>query len=85
MSIETRSFGHLANKVERCAGSSRAAQRFALVDSKEHLPRYCDEFSFRWNNRQLDSGERFVAALKTAEGKRLMCRRPKNLSDGGCP
>jgi transposase-like protein len=28
--------------------------------SKEHLPRYCDEFSFRWNNRKLNSGERFV-------------------------
>lgn len=50
--------------------------------SKEHLPRYCDEFSFRWNNRQLNSGERFVTALKQAEGKRLMYRRPKNLPPG---
>jgi transposase-like protein len=51
--------------------------------SKEHLPRYCDEFSFRWKNRTLNSGERFVAGLKQAEGKRLMYRRPKNLKDGG--
>jgi transposase-like protein len=44
--------------------------------SKEHLPRYCDEFSFRWNNRELNSGERFVAGLKRTEGKRLMYKQP---------
>jgi len=44
--------------------------------SKEHLPRYCDEFSFRWNHRDLNSGERFVAGLQRAEGKRLMYRQP---------
>jgi hypothetical protein len=44
--------------------------------SKEHLPRYCDEFSFRWNNRGLNSGERFVLGLQKAEGKRLMYKKP---------
>jgi transposase-like protein len=44
--------------------------------SKEHLPRYCDEFSFRWNNRHLNSGERFVTGLKKAEGKRLTYKMP---------
>lgn len=39
--------------------------------SKEHLPRYCDEFSFRWNTRKLTDGARFVAALAATEGKRL--------------
>jgi transposase-like protein len=44
--------------------------------SKEHLPRYCDEFSFRWNNRHLNSGERLVEGLKKVEGKRLMYKQP---------
>jgi transposase-like protein len=39
--------------------------------AKEHLPRYCDEFSFRWNHRELNPGERFVAGLKKSTGKRL--------------
>jgi len=40
--------------------------------SKEHLHRYCDEFSFRWNKRRLNDGERLVAAVQQAEGKRLL-------------
>jgi transposase-like protein len=42
--------------------------------SKQHLHRYCDEFSFRWNLRKVTDGERMVAAIKGAEGKRLMYR-----------
>jgi transposase-like protein len=40
--------------------------------SREHLHRYCDEFSFRWNTRRMNDGERVVAAIKNAEGKRLL-------------
>jgi transposase-like protein len=40
--------------------------------SKEHLHRYCDEFAFRWNTRRLNDGERLVAAVKNADGKRLL-------------
>jgi transposase-like protein len=40
--------------------------------SREHLHRYCDEFSFRWNTRFLNDGERIVAAIKNSEGKRLI-------------
>ena len=40
--------------------------------SREHLGRYCDEFSFRWNNRKVTDGERTIAAIRGAEGKRLM-------------
>lgn len=40
--------------------------------SKEHLHRYCDEFSFRWNTRQLNDGQRVTAAIKNADGKRLL-------------
>ena len=40
--------------------------------SKEHLHRYCDEFSFRWNHRKIDDGERMIEAVKGIAGKRLM-------------
>jgi transposase-like protein len=40
--------------------------------SKKHLPRYCNEFSFRWNNRKVSDGERMVEAIKGVKGKRLM-------------
>jgi len=39
--------------------------------SKHHLHRYCDEFSFRWNRRKIDDGERTVSAIVNAHGKRL--------------
>jgi transposase-like protein len=42
--------------------------------SREHLPKYMDEFAFRWNSRKLKDGERFTAAIKTIEGKRLKYR-----------
>ena len=42
-----------------------------------HLPRYCDEFSFRWNHRKVTDGERTNAALRAAEGKRLIYRATK--------
>ena len=40
--------------------------------SKEHLHRYCDEFSFRWNNREVTDGERTENAIRGIEGKRLV-------------
>lgn len=42
--------------------------------SKEHLHRYCDEFSFRWNTRHLTDGERFEQAVVSTAGKRLKYR-----------
>jgi hypothetical protein len=39
--------------------------------SKEHLHRYCHEFTFRWDTRNLCDGDRIVAAIKHGEGKRL--------------
>jgi hypothetical protein len=44
--------------------------------SKQHLPRYCDEFAFRWDHRYVTDGERMVAGLKKTEGKRLIYRTP---------
>jgi transposase-like protein len=42
----------------------------------EHLHRYVDEFSFRYNRRKMDDGQRAVSAIRGAEGKRLMLKQP---------
>jgi transposase-like protein len=42
--------------------------------SKRHLHRYVGEFDFRWNTRRMNDGERTVAAIQSATGKRLMYR-----------
>lgn len=39
--------------------------------SKKHLHRYVDEFTFRYNTRQLDDGARTLAAIRAGEAKRL--------------
>jgi len=42
--------------------------------SKQHLHRYCDEFSFRWGQRAVNDGQRTVEAIRGAAGKRLVYR-----------
>lgn len=44
--------------------------------SRKHLHRYVAEFEFRWNSRTVDDGARLQAAIRGAEGKRLMYRHP---------
>ena len=44
--------------------------------SKEHLQRYCDEFSWRWNLRKIDDEERTFRTLQQMEGRRLFYREP---------
>lgn len=39
--------------------------------SEEHLDRYVDEFTFRYNRRKMSDGERTMSAIKSIEGKRL--------------
>jgi hypothetical protein len=46
--------------------------------SREHLPKYVNEFEFRWNTRKLSDGERLTAAIPMATGKRLMYKKPVN-------
>jgi transposase-like protein len=42
--------------------------------SEQHLQKYCDEFSFRWDNRKFDDSTRRDAAVRGIEGKRLTYR-----------
>ncbi|HXJ93843.1 MAG TPA: IS1595 family transposase [Terriglobia bacterium] len=44
--------------------------------SREYLHRYLWQFDFVWNNRFLNDGERTEAAVRAAEGKRLMYKSP---------
>lgn len=44
--------------------------------SRKHLPRYLDEFSFRYNYRKADDGARTEAAIRGAVGKRLLYHEP---------
>ena len=51
--------------------------------SEQHLPRYLREFEFRWNSRKETDGERTVAAIQGARGKRLYFRTPVARTDHG--
>ena len=37
--------------------------------SYKHLQRYCDEFSYRYNSRKINDGQRFELSLKGIEGR----------------
>lgn len=43
--------------------------------SREHLPKYANEFAFRWNTRSQTDGERMETALGMVSGKRLTYRQ----------
>ena len=42
--------------------------------SREHLPKYANEFAFRWNHRKISDGERMQRAVMAIAGKRLSYR-----------
>jgi len=66
------------------ASTNTAESYFALLKigihgafhhvSKNHLHRYCDEFSFRWNHRKVNDAKRVIAVIKNSERKRLSYR-----------
>jgi transposase-like protein len=63
------------------AESSHALVKRGIVGiyhsiSKEYLHRYLWQYDFLWNNRQMNDGERTIAAIKGAEGKRLTYKEP---------
>ncbi|MGA2242354.1 MAG: IS1595 family transposase [Verrucomicrobiota bacterium] len=43
--------------------------------SREHLPKYANEFAFRWNTRHATDGERMETAIGMVKGKRLTYRQ----------
>lgn len=45
--------------------------------SRQHIDRYLNEFSFRWNNRELDDGAMLIRIVRGSEGMRLTYRPPK--------
>jgi len=45
--------------------------------SREYLHRYLWQFDFVWNNRKMNDGERTIAAMQSAEGKRLTYKEPE--------
>ena len=45
--------------------------------SREHLSRYCDEVSFRWDRRSMDDTQRTEAAIRGGDRKRLTYRRAR--------
>lgn len=49
--------------------------------SKKHLPSYLSEFSFRYNTRRMDDGERTIAAIRGGVGKRLYYFDHLNVTD----
>ena len=51
--------------------------------SREHLSRYCDEVSFRWDHRSIDDTARTAEAVKNGEGKRLTYRRSRGAQQAG--
>jgi transposase-like protein len=66
------------------AYTSTAECRFSLMKravygthhsiSEAHLPRYLNEWDFKWNTRKLKDGERATLIAKGIEGKRLTYR-----------
>jgi hypothetical protein len=47
--------------------------------SEKYLPLYLAEFDHRHNHRTVTDGERTIAALKKATGKRLTYKAPKRM------
>lgn len=50
--------------------------------SPEHLQKYMDELTMRWNSRKMSDVDRALLVMKGAEGKRLMYTKPKGSDIG---
>ena len=47
-----------------------------MLSAKNIYTEYMSEFEFRYNNRDMDDGDRVIAAIKASDGKRLHYREP---------
>lgn len=50
--------------------------------SARHIDRYLNEFSFRWDNRELDDGALMIKVVRSSEGMRLSYRPLKGGGKG---
>jgi hypothetical protein len=82
--VHSRNEYHRKNKDGSIATTNSAESFFSLLKrgvygawhhvSKEHLPKYANEFAFRWSTREMTDGERMEAAMGLTTGKRLTYR-----------
>ena len=81
---------HSANEFAKLGGfthTNTAECRFSLMKravygthhsiSEAHLPRYLNEWDYKWNTRKISDAERAAIAVKGGEGKRLQYRQPR--------
>lgn len=70
--------GQTTNRVENFFSVFKRGMRGVYQHCAEkHLQRYCDEFDFRYSNRDLDDFERAAKAIRQAEGRRLTYQQPR--------
>jgi len=82
---------HRENKDGSIATTNSAESFFSLLKrgvygawhhvSPEHLPKYANEFAFRWSHRRVTDGKRMEQFLPLVTGKRLMYRKPNATGD----
>jgi hypothetical protein len=72
--------GYTTNNVENFFGMFKRGMKGVYhFCSEQHLQRYLNEFSFRYNHRSglgIEDAARAEAITKGAQGKRLTYRRP---------
>jgi transposase-like protein len=83
--VHSRHEYHRRNKDGTVAGINSCESFFSLLKrgvygswhhvSREHLPKYANEFAFRWNTRWLTDGQRMESAIGMVTGKRLTYRQ----------
>ena len=62
--------GFTTNKMESCwSHLKRTINGTYIKVSRKHMQRYCNEFTFRWNTKNLTIQERFDMVLGNAEGR----------------
>jgi hypothetical protein len=54
---------------------TREKRSILWLASREHFPRYANEFAFRWNTRQATDGQRLQRFIERIAGKRLTYRQ----------
>ena len=72
--------GHIASDGLGWIDATAFLLFYVLVGLGVALGRYCAEFDFRYNTRQISDTERTAAAVTGARGKRLTYRRIDRLA-----